>query len=75
MTVRAHFNGSVIVPDEPVDLPVNTPLDLEIRPANGTPTDAPMPARKRIELPLIRCKPGTVINPTPEELDASLWGD
>jgi len=75
MTVRAHYDGKVIVPDEPVDLPVNTPLDLDVRPANGTPAVAPKPVRKRVEPPLIRCKPGTVINPTPEELDASLWGD
>ena len=23
MTIRAHFNGTVIVPDEPVDLPAD----------------------------------------------------
>lgn len=75
MTVRAHFDGRVIVPDEPVDLPINAPLDLDIKPANGGSPTTPKPLRKRVELPLIRCKPGTVINPTPEELDASLWGD
>jgi hypothetical protein len=30
-TIRAHFDGKVIVPDEPVDLPVNQPLELEWR--------------------------------------------
>jgi hypothetical protein len=30
--MKAHFDGKVIVPDEPVDLPVDTPLDVEIRP-------------------------------------------
>ena len=30
--MKAHFDGKVIVPDEPVDLPVNTPLDVEVRP-------------------------------------------
>lgn len=29
--------------------------------------------RKRVEAPLIRCKPGTVIDPSRSELDASLW--
>jgi len=75
MTLRAHFDGKVIVPDEPVSLPIDTPLDVEITPANGPRAAAPLRERKRVELPLIRCKPGTVINPTPEELDASLWGD
>ena len=36
MTVRAHFDGKVIVPDEPVSLPLNTPLDVDIKPANGS---------------------------------------
>lgn len=25
-TVNAHFNGKVIIPDEPLDLPANQPL-------------------------------------------------
>jgi hypothetical protein len=28
--VRAHFDGKVIVPDEPVELPLNQPLTLQI---------------------------------------------
>lgn len=35
MTIRAHFNGMVIVPDEPVDLPVDTALELEVKRTNG----------------------------------------
>ncbi len=35
MTIRAHFDGSVIVPDEPVDLPVDAPLELEVKKTNG----------------------------------------
>lgn len=27
---RAHFDGKVIVPDEPVDLPVNEPLQVQL---------------------------------------------
>jgi hypothetical protein len=45
-----------------------------LQPANGQGT-APKPARQRVQLPLIHCQPGTIINPTPEELDASLWDD
>ena len=31
VVIRAHFDGKVIVPDEPVDLPVNKPLDFELK--------------------------------------------
>ena len=29
IVIKAHFDGKVIVPDEPVDLPVNEPLEFE----------------------------------------------
>jgi hypothetical protein len=32
LTIRAHFDGKVIVPDEPIDLPVNQPLEVELKP-------------------------------------------
>jgi hypothetical protein len=31
-TVNAHFDGKVIVPDEPLDLPPNQPLIVRIEP-------------------------------------------
>jgi hypothetical protein len=31
VAVRGHFDGRVIVPDEPVTLPKNQPLELRIR--------------------------------------------
>ncbi len=34
MTINAHFDGKVIVPDQPVDLPVNQPLILEVQSAS-----------------------------------------
>ena len=34
-TVNAHFDGKVIVPDEPLDLPPNQPLIVRIEPAGG----------------------------------------
>lgn len=37
MRLRAHFDGKVIVPDEPVDLPANSPLEIEVRSAHGDP--------------------------------------
>jgi hypothetical protein len=32
MTVNAHFDGKVIIPDEPLDLPRNQPLIVRIEP-------------------------------------------
>jgi hypothetical protein len=33
MTIRAHYDGKVIVPDEPVELPIDQPLKVEVQPA------------------------------------------
>lgn len=30
--------------------------------------------KSRVELPLVHCVPGTLVNPTAEDLDESLWG-
>jgi hypothetical protein len=35
VTVSAHFDGKVIVPDEPLDLPPNQALILQIRAVSG----------------------------------------
>ncbi len=35
MTVSAHFDGKVIVPDEPLDLPPNQALILQIQTVGG----------------------------------------
>jgi hypothetical protein len=35
VTVNAHFDGKVIVPDERLDLPPNQALILQIQPVNG----------------------------------------
>ncbi len=31
VVIRAHFDGKVIVPDEPVSLPVDRPMEAELR--------------------------------------------
>lgn len=31
MTLRAHFDGRVLVPEEPVDLPRNHTLEIDVR--------------------------------------------
>jgi hypothetical protein len=33
--IRAHFDGKFFVPDQPVDLPVNQRVDLEVTSADG----------------------------------------
>ncbi len=35
MTVSAHFDGKVIIPDEPLDLPPNQALILQIQAVGG----------------------------------------
>ena len=37
MTVSAHFDGRVIVPDEPLDLPPNQALIVQIERVGGEP--------------------------------------
>ncbi len=51
MTTRvlAHFDGKVIVPDEPVDLPVGEPLELDLRRLTGT-GPLPTPEERRAVL-------------------------
>jgi hypothetical protein len=34
-TVNAHFDGKVIIPDEPLNLPPNQPLIVRIEPVGG----------------------------------------
>lgn len=36
-TIRAHFDGRVFVPDDPVDCPRDTPLRLTVEPAAERP--------------------------------------
>jgi hypothetical protein len=35
LCIRAHFDGKVIVPDEPVILPLHAPLNVEVRPSDA----------------------------------------
>lgn len=38
MTIKAHFDGKVFVPEEPPELPAGEKLELEIHRSPGTPT-------------------------------------
>ena len=45
IVIRAHFDGKTIVPDEPVDLPVNTPVNamltiVEVEPGRSREREA-----------------------------------
>jgi len=40
---KVHFDGKVLIPDEPVDLPVNCALEVQIkRLESGPTTDKPL---------------------------------
>jgi hypothetical protein len=36
-TLKGHFDGKVLIPDEPVDLPVNCPLHIKVEAADSVP--------------------------------------
>ena len=61
MTVlRAHFDGKVFVPDEPVDLPTGSvtlqviELDMDIHPLTGLPVLRVPPGAKTISPEVVR---------------------
>jgi hypothetical protein len=46
--LRAHFDGRVIVPDEPVELPVGRPLEVSLRPLSVTESAAGSIVQERL---------------------------
>ena len=58
IVVRAHFDGKVIVPDEPVDLPVNEPLEFELKKVPDEPKWDPEEARAALRRIVSRAIPG-----------------
>ena len=48
VVIRAHFDGKAIIPDEPVDLPINEPLEFELKQAPGEFKWDPEKAREAI---------------------------
>ena len=47
MTVlKAHFDGKVLVPDEAVDLPVNCPLGVHVKPIKAVAQTTGRPLEK-----------------------------
>lgn len=73
-TLEVEFDHGRVTPKEPGTLPESGRGLLTILPDPAGPVRSQPPVGRRIQLPIIRCKPGSKeINPTPEELDASLW--
>jgi len=73
LTVEVEIDHGRIIARGPEKLPAKgsgllTILEPTPNQTNGTPT-----ARQRVELPLIRGDGKRIINPTSDELDASLW--
>ena len=48
-TLTAHFDGSVLVPDEPVKLPMDRPLKVQVEPLPETLADE-APLQQLVEL-------------------------
>jgi len=47
IAVNAHYDGKVIVPDEPLDLPANQKLRIQVEPIGSpAPTDQTLPKPK-----------------------------
>jgi hypothetical protein len=75
LTVEVEIARGQIVPSEPERIPqTGRGLLTILAPAASASAVAPV-IRQRLELPLIRGDGQRLINPTPKELDASLWGD
>jgi hypothetical protein len=49
MNLKAHFDGKVLVPDEPVNLPVDCALEVQVKSVDALPT-AGKPLLKLLEL-------------------------
>lgn len=69
ITVEVDIDHGKLTPRQPHLLPETGTGLLTIL----TPVEEAVPPRTRTSLPIIRCAPGTVVNPTAEELDESLW--
>jgi hypothetical protein len=74
VTVEVSIQHGHIVAKEPDQLPENATGLLTILPTKYGDCRT-SPARKKAELPLIHGDGKRIINPTPQDLDVSLWGD
>jgi hypothetical protein len=49
LNIRVHFDGHALIPDQPVDLPMNQPLNVEITSAELARVIAPTPTAAEIQ--------------------------
>lgn len=70
ITVEVDIEHGRLTPRQPDLLPEMGTGLLTILPRS----EGSVPSRSRVSLPLVHCVPGTLLNPTPEDLDESLWG-
>ena len=75
VTVEVEIDHGRVVARRPERLPAKGNGLLTILPPAAAQVAMSTPLRQRVELPLIRGDGKRLINPTPEELDASVWGD
>jgi hypothetical protein len=69
ITIEVDIDHGRLTPRQPHLLPeTGTGLLTIVTPAKGS-TVSP----RRVSLPIVRCAPGTILDPTAEELDDSLW--
>jgi hypothetical protein len=73
VTVEVEIDHGRIVAHEPEKLPAVAKGILTILPPVST--ERPQPERQRVKFPIIEGDGKHLINPTREELDASLWGN
>ena len=65
ITLKAHYDGKTIVPDEPLDLPANQKLQISIEPIDPTDTMPAEPPRKADLSKLLGLGLTGPINPNP----------
>jgi hypothetical protein len=68
ITVEVQIDHGTLTATEPHLLPETGSGLLTILSAG----EAAIPAKTPVQLPLVRCAPGTVVNPTADDLDAGL---
>ena len=75
LTVEVEIDHGRIIARESEKLPATGTGLLTVLPPGARQNAGSTPWRQRVELPLIQGDGKHIINPTPEELDASLWAD
>lgn len=69
MTLRAHFDGKSLIPEEPIDLPANVSVEIEINQTSRR-SSKPKRVKRGNEFPLAR-NDGVVM--TSEEVATALY--